>query len=181
VTCWAWAGRARDQFLASACFTLDEHGRVRRGNLRNGAQHLQQGRAVTRDFLEIVLAGDFLLRVDVLLFQSRLQRSDLFIRLHVFHRQRNLVRNFLKELCGGLRILIRCAAGNVESAVALSAHNKRDHAVGAHALLSQAPLIRILLLLLELPAKNGPLMMKHPPHTAFLRADLQARLPSFRR
>ena len=82
----------------------------------------------------------------------------------------------MKELCGGIRILILFTAGNVECANTVSVHNQRDHAVGAHALLRETPLIRILLFLLKVPPKNGPLMMKHPPHTAFLRADLQTGL-----
>src|SRR5262245_33831783 len=172
--------RACDQFLAGTRFTLDEHSSVRKGDLGHGVQHLFQGGAVAYDFLEVVVAADFLLEVSVLLFQSRLQVCDFFIRPHVFQGQRDLVRNFLKRLCGGFRVLILCTAGNVESADALSTHDQRNHTVRAHALLGETPFIGILLFGLKVSANNGPLMIKHPPYAAILRADLQTRLEVIR-
>ena len=89
---------ARDQLLAGAGFTVDQDGRIGRRHDFDLPQNVPESFAAADDLLEIQLAADFVLEVDLLLHQLVLELGDLAIRRGVLHRNRNLAADLLEKL-----------------------------------------------------------------------------------
>ena len=94
-------------------FPMEENGGVGGGCHFHLLQNLHQGWAITYNLVEIVLLEQFFLKIDILGLESGLQTPDFFVGLHVFQGQRNLVCDFLQELCIVLGILVGCSTAHV--------------------------------------------------------------------
>jgi hypothetical protein len=86
------------EFFPCAGFALDQNRGIRRSNLFHLVQHRQQGRAVAGDFFEVVVGANFLLQINVFLFQAGLQSLDFLVGHHVGDGQRHLIGHFLQKL-----------------------------------------------------------------------------------
>src|SRR5215510_3252838 len=84
---------ACDEFLSRACLAIDKHGTVGRSDGLDLQQHLSQCGTPSYDLVEAVFLTDFLLKIEVLLFQSVLELSDLFVRYVVLNSTANLSRD----------------------------------------------------------------------------------------
>ncbi len=85
--------RARNQFLAGAGLTCDEHRRIGRRHPLHVLEHFSERRRRPDQFFEIVRALDFFLQVDVLGFEP-----GLFL-LHQ-HTLGNVHEHRARELAG---------------------------------------------------------------------------------
>jgi hypothetical protein len=83
----------RNQFLARAGLSIDQHRRVRKCDGLDLAQHVAQRVAAADDLLEVELGADFVLEIHLLLREFVRERGDPVVRDRVLHGDGDLRRH----------------------------------------------------------------------------------------
>ena len=89
---------AGDELLARAGFPLNEHGRVGGRDDLDLAEDVRQRSAGADDFLEVVLAANFVLEVQLLLVELFLELGDLPIGEPILDGNRDLLCDLVEQL-----------------------------------------------------------------------------------
>ena len=162
----------RHQLLAGARFADDQHRCVGGGHGFNCLEYPRDRGALPDDFLEIVLAFDFVLEITVLLFQSGAQPSDLLIRQHVLDCEHDLLTDLLEEPDILRRVLIRGRTPQEERPEGPAPRDERNNHVGANPT-GQEHLIRSKLPLgFQVPSEKGLAVIQHPARPGAVAANL---------
>src|ERR1700722_1238604 len=164
-----------DQLFPSSRLPVDKNRRVGGGNLFNLSERGQEHGAIANDLLEVVLAADFLLQVNVLFLQLGLEAANFLVGLHILNRQYDLVRHFLQEHGVLIRIPIHFPAYQAERTDTFSMENERQAAHRLDALCYKAALIGILPLLFKIATQQRSPMVEHPTGAGLVAAILQPR------
>ena len=125
--------RARDELFAGAGFALDEHGRVGGRDDLDLLEHVLQRRAVADDFLEVVLAANFVLEVQLFFVELFLQLGDLPVGEPVLDGNRDLLRDLTQQLDLVAAERIFSEPADVERAEDAIVRLERDAAERLHA------------------------------------------------
>jgi hypothetical protein len=119
------------EFFPCAGFALDQNRGIRRSNLFHLVQHRQQGRAGAGDFFEVVVGANFLLQINVFLFQAGLQSLDFLVGHHVGDGQRHLIGHFLQKLHVNFGVLALLPAADADCADALASDDQGPKGIHA--------------------------------------------------
>src|SRR5262245_5326486 len=123
---------ASDQLLSSTRLAADEHCRTSRRNNLDLLQHPAQRGALADDLREVVFGANLLFQVEFLLGQPIFQFGDFPVGLRVFHSDRDLFRDFAKQL-DVLRLEhILAASTDIQRAKNALMEQERDRAQLSH-------------------------------------------------
>src|SRR5215467_7027151 len=127
---------ARNQFLACAGLSIDQHCGLSRSNSLDLMEDVAKDFAAAYDLFETLLGSDFVFEIQLLLRELVLQIGDLAISNRIFHRDCDLAGGLCKEgdILRREGILPSSEAHNAQNAVAV---NKRQETAGFETL-SQA-------------------------------------------
>ncbi len=167
--------RACYEFLPRSRFPVNEHGRIRGGNLIDGVERLEECRTIAHDLLEVVLRAQFLLEINVFLLQPCLQAVNFLVGLHILNCQCDLVRHFLQEHGFLVRIPILFPAYQAERADTLSLEDQGQDTHRLDTLCDEAALIGILPFFFKIAAQERLLMVEHPAGAGLIATVLQPR------
>ena len=122
--------RPRDQFFSRTGFAIDQYRRIGGRHLLHFTQHRQQRRAVSGDFFEVVVRAYLFPQIHILFLQPRFQFANFFVRPHIGHGQRHLIRHILQQLHVGFAVLVFFRAPDSQRTNTLPSHDQRHDAVG---------------------------------------------------
>ena len=130
--------RSSNQLLPGPGLTGDDDIDVGRGDRFDGFEQILDGRRLAEDVAEIVFGFDLFLQVQILLFEPRLQRRNLFMGERVLDGERDLLSHLCQEVGITLRVPIGRSAPDIQGSERLPLPHERDGDVGSDPLLEQA-------------------------------------------